>query len=104
MELEVTKRIIRDPDTGNIVTTFELEGSEYDHAELKHLTDPEDRMILRAVRNDGEEETYPFDRLDIQFLGLEYKDGDRRDMPDDLLDALATDFYCVVPDVDSDGL
>lgn len=99
MKLSEPPRSFRDDD-GHIRDELSIEDSAYDEIVLQRLGD--DKLALRATTRDGETESYLLSQSSFQFVGLEYIEGDRRDIPDDLQDAIQLLGFMIQSDVVAD--
>lgn len=85
IKLSEPARTYRDKD-GHIREELSVEDSKYNEIVLQRLGD--DKLALRATTKGGESESYLLRNTKLSFLGLEHIEGDRRDIPEDLQDAL----------------
>jgi len=90
---DVTNEI--DTQTGAHINRIRMGDSEFDEAVVTRQ--PNGTVTLEAIESDGYEWQYEFELTERTVKAIEHRHKDRRDFADDLLDALLTADYAILP-------
>lgn len=92
----------RERETGLPVHDARFSDGQLSRAVVRYVEtdDEEPRLTVAIEDDDGDTESFAFEETDKQYVGIDYTEGERRDLPEGVQDLLLHLGMTVVPEIE----